>query len=419
MGKTLIKVVCADQQLFTSVAPTIASGGQNEDRVEFEFCPLWEGFEKTAVFRRDDGGAYCMALENDACTIPHEVLTDEGWMYFGVFGIKDGARRTSAEIKYRIERGAVVGEAIAPSEPTPDVYTQYVNRIAAVEKFTIKPGTVYTETGELVQMDNFEGMPMDVITTIPLSSNGGANLKLYHAGKNLVMNQYRGQTYENSSKSGKWVGNADGSVTVTGTAPSSSRIACGMTENGMLYLPAGTYYVSGTPAELYGQVTAADTNKGGPAYFQVDAFEDDDGKPASAVYDYGKGATFVMKRGGYVWLSICIRAGYTLENVTFHPQIERIARTEYEPYVNSYVSVEFGETVYGGQMNWNTGELTVMNESEEPRVIQLTATELRALAGVNTLYATVGETTVSGRKDILALVNGLIEKVAALEAAAE
>lgn len=133
MGNTLIKVNCIDQRLIVANPPLIAAGGCNEDRMEFEFCSLWEGFEKTAVFYRDSEKAvYHIPLESDACLIPHEVIADEGWMYFGVFGVSDDVRRTTAIAKYKIERGAITGYGL-PSDPTSDIYAQYLEQILRAE----------------------------------------------------------------------------------------------------------------------------------------------------------------------------------------------------------------------------------------------------------------------------------------------
>ena len=61
MGNTLIKVDCVDQRLLISTAPVLASGGINEDVVEFHFCHLWDGFAKTAIFYRDEKNIYYSA----------------------------------------------------------------------------------------------------------------------------------------------------------------------------------------------------------------------------------------------------------------------------------------------------------------------------------------------------------------------
>lgn len=132
MGNTLIRVGCIDQRLILLTAPTVASGGRNEDRIEFEFCNLWDGFAKTAVFYRTEDAVYHAVIADDSCLIPHEVLTCEGDLYFGVFGVKDDITRTSEVIKYKITRGALVS-ATEPADPTPDIYEQIMASLADLE----------------------------------------------------------------------------------------------------------------------------------------------------------------------------------------------------------------------------------------------------------------------------------------------
>lgn len=132
MGKTIIQVACTDQRLTAISSPLVASGGRGEDMVEFEFCPLWDGFEKTAVFYRIPEVAYHAVIVDNKCIIPHEVLRDEGAMYFGVFGAKDDIVRTSEVLRYNISKGAIT-KGTTPSDPTPDIYAQILARLGAIE----------------------------------------------------------------------------------------------------------------------------------------------------------------------------------------------------------------------------------------------------------------------------------------------
>lgn len=123
MSTTTIRVSCLDQRLMLTSTPVIASGGRNENEVIFSFCPLWNDFEKIAVFYRDKDRVYSALLENDVCTVPWEVLVNAGDFFFSVFGTKDGITRTSEIVKYRIVEGAIT-EATEQSDPTPDIYEQ-------------------------------------------------------------------------------------------------------------------------------------------------------------------------------------------------------------------------------------------------------------------------------------------------------
>ena len=121
---TVINVQCVDQTLTVTNSPLIASGGINEDIMIFEFCSLWEGYAKTAVFYIDSQNVYHVVLNSDnSVTIPSEVLEKEGKFYFGVFGVKDTVTRTSQIVSYTVHQGAITS-GTAPSDPTPDIYAQ-------------------------------------------------------------------------------------------------------------------------------------------------------------------------------------------------------------------------------------------------------------------------------------------------------
>lgn len=132
--RTVIRVSCIDQQLKSVASPLLASGGMNEAVVAFDFCEKWDGFAKTGVFYRDDEDVYYSLLdENDECIIPHEVYDEPGTFYFTVFGDKDDIRRTASTLRYKAYKG-VVGDAMKPSDPTPDVYDQIMASVAEMNE---------------------------------------------------------------------------------------------------------------------------------------------------------------------------------------------------------------------------------------------------------------------------------------------
>ena len=121
-----INASVTDQVLKITSAPPLSSGGVNETHVEFTFCEKWEGFEKTALFYREEGKYYYSILdENNVCIVPWEVYSTAGTFYFSVFGIKDGVRRTANTVKYKVTKG-LPEEGAIPSDPTPEVYEQLV-----------------------------------------------------------------------------------------------------------------------------------------------------------------------------------------------------------------------------------------------------------------------------------------------------
>lgn len=136
-----IKIKCIDQTLQIINTPKIASGGQEVNTMQFEFCPTWEGFAKTAIFYREKkendkilppDKVYNVLLVNNACIIPNEVLQEHGRFCFGVFGVKDTLRLTSEVLKYEIVKGSfILGKE--PSEPTPSIYDQILTQYGEVE----------------------------------------------------------------------------------------------------------------------------------------------------------------------------------------------------------------------------------------------------------------------------------------------
>lgn len=132
---TEVKVVCVDQSLSLITTPKIASGGRNEVKMTFEFCPLWDGFRKTAVFYQDKDNVYYQNIVDDACIVPHEATENPGYMYFGVFGVDiDENSRTSEVLRYKIVEGAIT-EDLKPEDPTPDVYAQLLSAITHMDEF--------------------------------------------------------------------------------------------------------------------------------------------------------------------------------------------------------------------------------------------------------------------------------------------
>lgn len=126
-----IQVRCVDQTLQIVNAPKIASGGVKEDSLEVEFCPLWDGFSKTAIFFNARDAVYYVVLDDHGQgLIPWEVMQNAGKMYFGIFGTKDGVTRTSEVLTYQIVEGAITQNTIQPAEPTPTQYEQMVELVA-------------------------------------------------------------------------------------------------------------------------------------------------------------------------------------------------------------------------------------------------------------------------------------------------
>lgn len=122
-----LEVSCNNQSLKWVKDPEkICAGNINIDGITFSFCPLWDGFTKTAVFYKEGGEAFHILLdENNTCFIPPEVTETRGLVYVGVFGVKDENRRTTEPICFYLDEGITTEGK--PSEPTPDIYQQLIS----------------------------------------------------------------------------------------------------------------------------------------------------------------------------------------------------------------------------------------------------------------------------------------------------
>lgn len=131
--KTIIHVQVQDQKLVLLSGPVVASGGVNGTAVEFDLSPEWDDMVITAAFQREDNGTVYHAA-TDAyrrAVVPQEVLKEDGYMLFGIFGVLDNEVRTSEVMRYRVKRGAIT-EDDAPSSPTPELWEQLLNAVNAV-----------------------------------------------------------------------------------------------------------------------------------------------------------------------------------------------------------------------------------------------------------------------------------------------
>lgn len=66
---------CIDKTLTITDAPIVDIGGLNT--IQFSFCPMWDGYEKTVLFYLTPSQTYLESVLNDSVTIP-SVLISEG-----------------------------------------------------------------------------------------------------------------------------------------------------------------------------------------------------------------------------------------------------------------------------------------------------------------------------------------------------
>lgn len=129
-----LELKCQNQSLEWVIEPDeVCAGNVNVDSVKFEFCELWNGFTKTAVFHRENAELTIHVLldETNTCTIPPEITETEGLVYIGVFGDKtidnEYIRRTTEPKAWYLKEGIAVSGK--PSDPTPDIYAQLLQKL--------------------------------------------------------------------------------------------------------------------------------------------------------------------------------------------------------------------------------------------------------------------------------------------------
>ena len=207
------------------------------------------------------------------------------------------------------------------------------------------------KSGNPVQAELVGGLPFDRVATAlsPIQSGSGdpspsnirtisgwTGAKLTRCGKNLMNLTFPPEF--------TIIHNADGTITATNnTGGDISGARCELTG----VLPAGTYTISknDTNADVFLQTSETDYSNNITTY------------------------TFVYDGVSYLRV-LCsnIKAG---ASVTYKIQLEKgSTATAYEPYQGDTYSADFGQTVYGGTLDWQTGVLTV-----DRAMVTLTGTE--------------------------------------------
>lgn len=107
-----------------SVDKKVVASSKNYLFCRFNFCDNWQGITKTAVFVSASGEVFNVILENDVCSVPHEVIKHPLFTV-SVFG---GDRITANKVVIQVSKSGYI-EGETPQPPTPDVYNQLINSI--------------------------------------------------------------------------------------------------------------------------------------------------------------------------------------------------------------------------------------------------------------------------------------------------
>ncbi len=107
----------------------LVSGSVEIYTAAFEFDPAWDGYAKTAVFTDDMGRSAEIALTDNTCTIPWEILRPGRYIHIGVYGVNGDKRYPTIYTAngLRVFEGALPANPSQP--PSPTEYEQLLSMI--------------------------------------------------------------------------------------------------------------------------------------------------------------------------------------------------------------------------------------------------------------------------------------------------
>lgn len=114
--------------------PTLADGSIAVVEACFHFDDLWNGYEKTAVFRTAKGEIR-MLVTDGRCPFPKEALEKSGEVLVGVFGTRADRLLTSTMCRVRIAPGTPT-EGADGEIGTPGLYAQFAAKFHKFETMT-------------------------------------------------------------------------------------------------------------------------------------------------------------------------------------------------------------------------------------------------------------------------------------------
>ena len=128
MIKTLSYAVTG-QRIETTETAMLVAGTVNIYTARFAFDEAWDGLQRTAVFAVDSITREQL-LEDDACTVPWEVLVAGNRLRVGVYGTKaDGTRLPTIWTERRLYINPGAGPTQEAADPSPTLVEQLLGRI--------------------------------------------------------------------------------------------------------------------------------------------------------------------------------------------------------------------------------------------------------------------------------------------------
>lgn len=134
MSNTEIIAKVVDQSLqLINLPSVISSGSEGVIQMRIELDDKWTGYGVTAVFYRTYTEVYHVAVTSDVAIVPHEVLANDGYFYFGLIGVSENTRTTEV-VRVDVKQGAIKEATNVSEEPTPDIYDQILASYGVMEQ---------------------------------------------------------------------------------------------------------------------------------------------------------------------------------------------------------------------------------------------------------------------------------------------
>lgn len=124
-----MKLRATGQTLELVESERLGSGSVEIYTAAFEFDPAWDGYAKTAVFTDDMGRSAEIALTDNTCTVPWEILRAGKYIHIGVYGVNGDKRYPTIYTAngLRVFEGALPANPSQP--PSPTEYEQLLSMI--------------------------------------------------------------------------------------------------------------------------------------------------------------------------------------------------------------------------------------------------------------------------------------------------
>ena len=103
-----ILIQCINKTLTIIDSPSIDIGGVNS--LQFSFCPLWDGYDKTVHFYKNETDCYPVEIVGNVAEIPPELISEGASFYFFIQGRTGEKSRRSQIFKLKVESALLIVE---------------------------------------------------------------------------------------------------------------------------------------------------------------------------------------------------------------------------------------------------------------------------------------------------------------------